>query len=487
MPVIRRRGSSILRILGAVFFLLVLAGWTLYHANFVLGRSMMLAFPGWEVTYRSAWPLPSGGAIANDVILIPPQESSVAGKFHFDSVRITVPFFEYYRSGFSRERSALLSAINNLHIEFNNGHGDLNYPFTDELAAFGSISAAPFEAEGCAEDMAWIEKELGDMGLKTHGTRLVLDYRLEPARLIKRQEIYTPGAGRVRVRREMIRHDRFSLFSLIETGLSEISADEWHVKDEGFVAARNRHCADKDKVTADEFLRRHEASVQRLLEAEGLAPSADLVAAYREYAAHGGNFDLVAHYDPPIGAELYSADDMRGWLPLMQGSFAINGKSMPLALSAITPRPLTESERTEPTFASISREREGAGRLGAIAADNPASTSLALRSESASAASVQSVYQAAPPSEQELRSATASLPNSAQKAAADPVDTHAINYRQLAEYVGRRVKVYQRGEKPMHVQILRVLGNGDVSVRRHFMGGDFDFILARNKFDHAEE
>ncbi len=126
----RNGGVSLRRILIGVGFLALLIGYTIYHANFVLGRSLLFAFPDWEVTYRSAWPLLGGGVTARDVTMVPPVGAE-GGKFHFASLRIEVPFFEYYRSGFSRERGSLLNSIRNLHLEFDDGHGDLNYSVRD--------------------------------------------------------------------------------------------------------------------------------------------------------------------------------------------------------------------------------------------------------------------------------------------------------------------------------------------------------------------
>ena len=443
------------------------------------------------MTYRSAWPSLSGGVTARDVTLVPPVGAE-GGKFHFASLSIEVPFFEYYRSGFSRERGSLLNSIRNLRLEFDDGHGDLNYSFTHELNLLGVVSAAPFEAEGCGQDTVWLESELGEMGLYTRGTQLVMAYHLEDGRLVKEQTLYTAGAGRVDFRREMIKHDNYSLFSLIESGRSEVAKDEWRVQDEGFVAARNRYCESKDKVDNNEFVQRHVASVKRLLETAGLAPQAELEAAYRGYANLGGNFDLAIQYDPPIGAPLYSASDMgSNWLPQLQGKFTVNGKSHPLTLAAVTPRPLPASEEILTTYELIQREN-------GTAADNPKKEAPAAhRTVSRNPpAQVASVSLATPASavtakkRPQSETTGASQPRVVEAASnmASPIERDGLDsYRQLANYVGQHLTIYQKGHEPVRVEILRVIGAGDIFVRRHVSGGDIEYVLDRKNFDHAEE
>ncbi len=169
----RSSGFSIRMVLSGVLALSILIGWTFYHANFVIGRTLMLAFPHWEVTYRSAWPMLTGGAVAKDITLIPP-EGEKAGTIRFATASISVPFIEYYVSSFSRSRGALLDAIHVLRLELDDGHGTLSEPFTDELAAFGNFTGAPFEAEGCFNDTVWLQKEVGEMGLRQRGIDLAI-------------------------------------------------------------------------------------------------------------------------------------------------------------------------------------------------------------------------------------------------------------------------------------------------------------------------
>ena len=495
MPVGRNSGVSLLRILAGVFLLAVLVVYSISHANFVLGRSLLLAFPGWEVTYRSAWPLPGGGAIARDVKLVSP-EGEQAGTFTFAKLRVEVPFLQYYRSGFSRRRDSLLNSISDVRLAFSSGHGDLDYPFSRELALFGVVSAAPFETEGCLTDSAWVENELSDMGLSPGGTDLVMEYHAAAAGLVKQQVLHTAGVGQVEFRREMIRHDDFSLFSLVESGRSEVANDEWHIRDEGFVAARNNHCAAKDKVTLEAFVQRHVDSAKRMLEAVGLAPLPEFEQAYRGYAAKGGRFDIALRYDPPIGAPLYGADDMGSWVPRIRGSVAFEGKSLALGLTSTPVRPLPDSDESGSTYALVLREAGGAaardaaapGRSDAGPAASPAATGaqraatvpLAANGAPAPPAPVAATSAPVEPSRQE--------PVESEARGSAPVEAAALTkYGQLAGYVGRNLTVYVQGREPARVQILRVGDGGSILVRRSMAGGNVEYVLDRTRFDHAEE
>jgi hypothetical protein len=489
----RSAGFSVRLVLSGVLALSILLGWTVYHANFVIGRSLILAFPGWEVSYRSAWPRLTGGAVAKDITLIPP-DGAEAGTVKFSNLSISVPFFEYYVSGFSRRRGALLNAIQNLRLDLTDGHGTLNEPFTAELAAFGNFTGAPFEAEGCMNDTVWLQKEVGDMGLNPRGIDLSIAFNSEGKHLIKEQTLSAPSVGRVDIRRELIKHDDFSLFSLIETGLSEVASDEWHIKDQGFVAARNHHCALTDKISEDEFVNRHMLSVKRLFSAVGLAMTPEVEDAYRIYASKGGSLDLTAKYDPPISALKDANKELDEMLPRVQGQLTVGGKAHALALKAMTPRPLPESDAVRTTFAIV--QREGAAQEAAGAAAGPAASAAPGASAASSAQSKRSTdtdinvtVNAPPPSAlPPVKTAPAAAPP-AEAAVVVPdadLDVAITKYADLSNYLGKYMTVHQQGRPVARVELLRAV-EGGILVRRHMRGGDVDYVLDRAHFEYAKE
>jgi len=488
----RSAGSSLRNILGGVFALALLIGYSVYHANFVIGRSLLLAFPDWEVTYRGGWPLPGGGAVASDIVMVPP-DGEEGGTIRFKHLRVDVPFFEYYMSAFSRRRGSLLKSIRNLNVELSDGHGTLNGAFSNELAAFGNFTAAPFEAEGCVGDTIWLEKEVNEMGLSPRGVDLSLAFNSEGKTLIKNQSLSVPGVGRVDVRREMIKHDSFSLFSLIETGLSEVVSDEWHVKDQGFAAARNHHCALTDKISEDAFVERHMLSVKRLLQAVGLAVSPEVADAYRTYASKGGGFDMVVRYEPPLSVMKDAAKEMAELLSRVQGTFTVAGKKLPLALAAVPERPLPETDAPLSTFEVVQREG-GAPPAERVTAPPPAPAAPTATPAATPPAPGLIVVQADAPDPKALKAAEAAAAKVAPAAApiVAPVPAEVeegegiTDYRQLAAYVGRYLTVHVQGRPAARVEILSAAADGSIVVRRHMTGGNVDYVLDRTHFERAD-
>jgi hypothetical protein len=377
----RQAGLSFKRVLGAVFVIALLGFWTMRHANFVLGRAMLLAFPQDDTTYKAAWPSLTGTVTARDVMFPAPDGSGLA-PFHFDEVRVEVPMWEYLRSGFSRKRGSMLNAITEVRITLRGGSGEYGLPFTAMLGVFGASSASPFEAEGCSRDTLWAGAELGGMGLNTGPTELVVYYKRDKDSLTLEETLHTPGAARVSYHGRMQMNDRYSLFSLLDGGKNAVVSDSWSVTDEGFVAARNRYCAGQDKITPEQFVERHLAAVQRQLATLGLRAGPDMAAAYRSYASKGGTLELSLDYQPPLTAELYEDENLGNWLPRLQGKFSLDGKPLAFGLESRPVKELPEPPEGEfdmTTLAVLQAEgadplqQAGGGIDPAVSASVPAS------------------------------------------------------------------------------------------------------------------
>jgi hypothetical protein len=463
-----RPKTSIWRILGAVLGVTVLAAYMFHHANFVTGRSLLLAFPGWEVTYRSCWPNPFGGAWASDVTLMP-FEGDEEDAFHFDHLTVDVPFFQFYRSGWSKRLRTRLEAISEIRLEFSGGHGQMSLPFSSELHFFGTASASPFEADGCVEDDIWISDELEDMGLTAEPTTLGMAWIREDDSLVKEQYIHAPGAGRVDYREVQVMHDDFPLFSLIETGANELTRSEWHVRDEGFVVARNRYCAGKDGIDEKAFVTRHVDTVQRLIAALGLHAEATTEQAYRRFAAEGGTLDLVLDYSPAIDAAVYEEEDFGRWLARTRGELTVDGRSQRLAMDIIPVRPFAEEDDELTTFAVLRKERNAHAAAEAVAGEAAAETTTAVERGAASPATA---------------SGAPARQTTEVEAPLERPDT-ITDYRQLAAEAGQRFKLYTKGKSAMRVEVVG-MQDGLVKVRRHLRSGWLEYTVARAAFERAE-
>ncbi|MEP6881836.1 MAG: hypothetical protein ABI866_07580 [Dokdonella sp.] len=467
-----KSGISIWRIIGAVISLIILIAWWLNFANFVTGRSLLLAFPGWDVSYKSCWPNPFGGTWVSDVTLIPLEDDDEE-VFHFDHLSVDVPFMQYYRSGFSRKPGAMLKSIKDITLEFSGGHGAMTIPFTTEMLAFGNASASPFEAHGCVEDAVWRDDEFAEMGLKAEPTELTMSWHRTDDRLIREHSIHTPGVGRVDYRGEELVHDKFPLFSLVDSGLNELSASEWHVKDEGFVNARNAYCAKKDGITTKEFVDRHVDSVQRILAALGLEPTQSTRSAYRGYAESGAPLDLVLSYSPTISGERYDDLDIGRWVAYMHGGFNVDGRAVGVGLKAIDVQPMPEGDESDSTWTLLQSEREARARQAELASDDAAPVA-AIRN----AATPTLAVATSPPS----TDADVLLTDEAELVERVPV---IEDYAKLSAEVGQRFMLYTKGKPAMRVEIVG-MNEGVLKIRRYLRSGWLEQGIKRSAFERAE-
>ena len=470
---VEKSGVSIWRIIGAVISVIILVVWWVGHANFVTGRSLLLAFPGWDVSYKSCWPNPFGGTWVSDVTLIPFEDDDKE-VFHFDHLKVDVPMMQYYRSGFSRKSSALLKSIKDIRLEFSGGHGVMTTPFTTEMMVFGNASASPFEAEGCAEDGDWIGSEFADMNLNARPTELTLSWHRTDDRLIREHSIHTPGVGRVDYRGEELLHDDFPLFSLADTGLSELTASEWHVKDEGFTKARNAFCAKKDGITPTDFVDRHLDSVQRILAALGLEPTPSTRSAYRQYVENGSPLDLVLTFSPTISGERYYDLNIGRWVAYMHGGFNVDGRAVGVGMKAIDVRPLPYyDDEGASTWSRLESERAASARRAEVAKSDTA-PAPAIRHANTPTIAV----------------ATSPVYAGDDLLLADElevVERPAVveDYAKLSAEVGQRFMLYTKGKPAMRVEIVG-MDEGVIKVRRYLRSGWLEQGITRAAFERAE-
>ncbi|UXI68165.1 hypothetical protein [Tahibacter amnicola] len=520
----RQSGVSIKRVLSTVFTIALLVAYVAFHSNRVLGRVMLVAFDGDDTTYQASWPGFTGTISAKNVHF--PLMDGSSDDFVFEKVRIEIPFWQYFRSLLSRKERKMFNAISDVKIVLTGGQGTKDSPFGYELAAFGGSSGALFEAFGCAEDSLWSTDELKDMGLTPGPTEVIVEYHRDGDTLNIIKSIDTPGVARVAYRGSMTLRDTSALLSLRGSGDADIVQDEWEIEDRGFVAARNQHCAKKDKVTPDQVVARHVASVSRALAAVGVAGHENLVNAYREFATKGGKIALNLKYDPPITVQQQESDTLSSWLPAMRGQFTFNGTPMALSLESTAPRPLPgmdeEAEDYDdtaplPTMVQVLRSEGidpvqlGYGVAPAAAAPAatapgsavvvasatapavttapPVSTAVtpAAPSVAAPATPVNSIAAAAPARAVETVRAPAApavVPLDDEPPPPPPAGT-PVAYADLGKWVGKRVAIYMKARPAMYGEVAGV-EKGIVQLRRRIAGGWALMPIDKSNFERAE-
>lgn len=460
-----------------VAILAVILGWVCCsrQATLVAHRSVSLAFPDWEIYYGSIWIRPGGGAWISDVDMVP-LNGDEEESYHFDKVAVEIPFFQFYRSAYAYDLLGRIPAVKDVTLRLEGGRGSMAWPFSRELSLFGTTSASPFEAEGCAEDGAWNSDELPGMGLTAKPTRLTMAWHRKSDRIIKEQSIETPGVGRVDYRGELLIRDKKSLLSLEGGDEDELAMSEWHVIDEGFVAARNRFCASKDGVSTAEFTERHLATVQRVLGTIGLEMRETTLSSYRHFVENGGNLDIAVNFTPTIDASLYNDDDWSRWLPRAQGQLSVQGRSTALSVRAVDARPFPESDQFKSTWDIVRLEQE---RRNAASVPSASDETLnAIVDVAAPTIGVAISPPVAGSAEQEEI-----LYADAAKVEERP--SVIDDYAKLRDEIGQRFMLYSKGKSRMRVEIVGV-DKGVIKVRRYLRSGWLEQGIQKASFERAE-
>jgi len=451
---------------GLVVFLGASAALLLMQVNFLVGRGLLVAFGDIESTYRGAWVTWDGNVGAKDVVLYPWGQERDELTVRFDRVEVETPGWIWLlRSAYSKRSRA---EMDRLHARLTGvvSNEGLDPSFGD-LGVFGAASASPFEAEGCSEDGMWLREELAAMGLSPGPTTLDFDYRIEGGFLHTTVALDTPGVSSARVeRREAIRGTDNAL--VIDHVPTQALHERWTVQDHGFVAARNAWCARKDKVDADAFVSRHVESVSRLLETAGLGADAAALAAYRAFAAGGGELSFGGDYTRPLSSDVfYDARANGEAMARMHGLLERDGRRLAVQWRRFDPHPLPGLDEGMATWAALVRERGGAP------ATAPAGMAVGTAGPAAAA------------------SAPGAVPAVATRAA-DGVVSHAnliapgatLAWTDLGGLQGRWIQVWTAHNAPRQVLVLGQEGR-QLRVRARLGGGHADYRIDREAFLRA--
>src|SRR5687768_1314678 len=377
----RRSSISVVRILGVLVLvcvpLLALGFLVVQQANFLIGRSLLIAFGDAESTYRYAWFELDGDVVAKDLVVYP-YDGSREVTVRFDSVHLDTPGWVWFaRNTFDRKLAH--AKLDRLHLTLSGVTSDEGVdPSLGDLGPLGALSASPFEAMGCLNDDLWIHSELESMGLMPGKTTLEFDYQVKGKELLTAIVLQTPEVSTARLeRREQLPAQVNAL--LLDQSPSLVTYERWQVQDLGFVKARNAWCAKKDGVDYRTFVARHVDSVVRMLEAGGLAADAASVEAYRGFAWEGGELAFGGEYTQPLNSdELYAARDSGAALLRMNPVLERGGQRLAVQWRKFDPRPLQGLDELTP-YAALQKERgiDPSGLPTAAAATASAGTTAA--------------------------------------------------------------------------------------------------------------
>src|SRR5688500_1705224 len=205
----------------------------LHQLNFLVGRSLLVAFGDAESTYRSAWVDWDGDVTAKDVVLYPWGQGEPGLTVRFERLRVDTPGWAWLlRSAFDKQVG--MPSMERLHVVLEGVQSTEGVdPSFGDLGVMGAVSASPFEAEGCMADGLWVREELLAMGLDPLPTTLDFDYRIADGQLHTEVVLDTPNVSTARLeRREEIGGSNALLIDIEPT---VAGFERWTVQDQGFV------------------------------------------------------------------------------------------------------------------------------------------------------------------------------------------------------------------------------------------------------------
>lgn len=343
----------------------------------------------------------------------------------------------------------------------------------------GWHSAAPFEAEGCVGDVYWSDDELQAMGLPRTKVNFRWEYRkLDSSTVAERTTLHAPGRSREEIYARVRSPDpEQHLFA--DESETQIQQQVFEVRDEGFVAARNRFCAERDGIEVNEFVDRHVQSVMRLLLASGWVPPPELERIYRAYAAEGSELVFSSEPDPSTRPEHYHHFAPADVWKLVNARLKSSAGEDLVRLSAAPVRKVPE-DFTGSTWDLVALERDKGLLLAAMPFDeNPEAR---LQSESFSVRTAR-----------RERADEEELAPTVEFAAyrAEPQRTRAevkpvvLDMRALDRQIGDRVKVVGKDGR-QHIGQLVEVDARNLTLRIRMGGGYAQYAVNRAQVSRVE-
>lgn len=181
---------------------------------------------------------------------------------------------------------------------------------------FGTTSLVPFETLGCEPVSAFSSRDYARMGLSAYPREDELRYRYDPDAHTLRADITATAApfATVTAHVDLSSFEPAAWFGnarAAKTERVEQVALTW--LDGGYLAKRNRFCAQLTGTDAATYADRHLAAVKSFLEARGVVPGEDVAKLYRKLVAEGGSAEISslpeAQFVPSDFAE-YEPEDL---------------------------------------------------------------------------------------------------------------------------------------------------------------------------------
>ncbi len=454
------------------------AGWLVHaQAQQFAARSLSLVFTGaGDTTMGRVWFDPNGDVVVNDVAVylstptLAPDTTSETwagdtNTLRFERMRVHAPggWMFYVRNLLDPKLDK--AQLDEWHIAFEGFTTRAGFdPSLGTLGPIGAMSASPFESEGCSRHAFFVREELDTMGLQAGPATFDISLREADSRVDTRLVLNTPGASRLQYDRVETLAAPTSLLAMAQAATSTVS-ERWDVSDQGFVRARNAFCARQDGIDEATFVSRHVMSVQRLLETRGLQADARTVAAYRDFAANGGQLAFGGTYATPLHSS-ERAQARRNGSALLRLSARLEHGSQQgdVQFSGTAPRPLDAGDGA--TFAAMTKENGGTvPSVGSVSTSKSAILASPVASDAAA--------HAQPQYASSLPTATPAMAPGGR-----------LEWDDLPAMQGHMLQVFTMHNAPRTALLISVDAN-EAHVRARMPGGSADYRISREAFLRA--
>ena len=156
------------------------------------------------------------------------------------------------------------------------------------------VTGALFASAGCGA--AFTADDYRRMGAPVATTNVRAEYHYQPDShaLDMKTTLSTPGYSTITLRGDLHSFDLTALTNAQTWDKMRAGQLAVDFADDGFLGRRNQYCTQRLGVPASEFVLRHIAAVDTLLNEHRVQPSTELIALYRNLVEHGGQATLLS-------------------------------------------------------------------------------------------------------------------------------------------------------------------------------------------------
>ncbi len=382
-------------------------------------------------------------------------------------------------------RSLLTPGLSHAKISYSNITNPDGYSIASQSLPIGPRSGAFAELEGCGKFARINDSQLKDLGLSPGETSITYEIDVSGSDVTTTETQSTPGLGTAIFTRigsgTRPGKQLFARYGL--PGDIIWKRHTWQFKDEGFIKARNEFCARETGVTIPVFLANHIASIERNMAALGVSVGPDVRAMYIDYAANGGTLALTGDFTKDLVEAGYNDIPWGEQLGNMQSEMLRDKQRLNFTFQSQRQRPFTEDEGLITTYEVLKREGVSVdpltlpepGTYAQSAAVNAnAVNANATKTDNDSASDTMVVQVKVDPL---LSSKVIAVPDE------DPV--FVTNFDQIANLVGRKIRIERRARP---VMVATVLGRGELGLRLRvaIASGFAEIEVTRGEFVRAQ-